>query len=512
MKKYNKKIVVKKKTKNNKFMMDMDIEEPSKIVEKIKNTQLIFSMENMRGTIITTKDEKVKIDSYDEYLKLKKESNSLREQNKNYQYAIEKSRFLFNNNTFLIEKICKYYTNNEKYGIIYAKSNKFLDNSFSKSEKINSNYVLLFDDSFYGKEYKGDNTEKKIKLYNDILIHFLYYLKMNIDKNNNILLYINILNEKTIPIIQLYSLFFEKIIIFGGILLIGISYKKDNNFDDILLKIIKNNNIFSIDDKNNTINKDLFKYINNINKIYISMYKEFIKTKDENSYVLARYYFNFYLIKSMGIQYEKELIDELSLFYVNLFKLKIYSKDDIKKIEANINTREGTYISNIIKKNNYKKCFEVGLAHGISSIYILKNFGTSLISIDPFQKSQWDNQALKFIKHLGYDKNHSLIEKKSHVALPKMLEKYGEDSFDFSFIDGDHKFDVTLLDFYYSSLLVRIGGTIIIDDALHAGVSKCIKFIDTNMSNFKKLESPNTIAVYKKVGEDKREWFYHKNF
>lgn len=129
-----------------------------------------------------------------------------------------------------------------------------------------------------------------------------------------------------------------------------------------------------------------------------------------------------------------------------------------------------------------------------------------------FQKSQWDNQALKFIKHLGYDKNHSLIEKKSHVALPEMLEKYGEDSFDFSFIDGDHKFDVTLLDFYYSSLMVRIGGTIIIDDALHAGVSKCIKFIDTNMSNFKKLESPNTIAVYKKIGEDKREWFYHKNF
>ncbi len=504
----------KKSLKKNKVkissLMKID-EEPSKIVDKIQNTELIFSIENMEGTISTSKDEKVKIDSFDEYLKIKQESNTKRIQNKDYQYAVEKSRFLTTLNKTIYSYICKYLTNNDNYSIITVKNNNFSNDSFTNNNNnsLNINYRLRMDDIFYSK-FKIYKENEKIMINNQIFINFLYYLNQNFE-NKNIIINLNILSEKTIPIIKLYSLFFEKIIILNGFLLIGIKYKKNIELNELLLKVIKNEYKFSVNIESN-IEKKIIKYFESIYSIYVKIYKDFIKTRDENSYILSRYYFNFYLIKNMGIQYEKEFLDELSLYYVNLFKLKIYSKNDIKKIESNINSREGTYISSMIQKYGYKKCFEVGLAHGISSIYILKNPGTSLISIDPFQKSQWDNQALKFIKHLGYDKNHSLIEKKSHVALPEMLEKYGEDSFDFCFIDGDHKFDVTLLDFYYSSLMIKIGGMIIIDDALHAGVNKCIKFIDTNMSNFKKLESPNTIAVYKKMGEDKREWFYHKNF
>lgn len=501
----------KKKVKINSLMMNMSLEEPSKIVEKIQNTELIFSMENMTGKIITTKDEKVKIDTYDEYLKLKKESNSLRIQNKNFEYAVKKSRFTSMNNSYFLNSILKIYFSEKNFNIIYANSDIYSNNCFEIEKNIDSNtYLLKFDDTFYATKYKGDNVDKKIKIWNQILINLLYKLEEDFKDNDNFLVYLLTFNEKTIPIVQLYSLFFEKIILISKDLLICKNYKKNINLN--INSIIKNNYIFSIIDFDDKLKKKIINYFNKIYNIYNLNQLVLLKKHDENQYVVNRYFLYFYLIKNLGIQYEKKFIDELSLYYVNLFKLKVYSKDDIKKIESNINSREGIYISNIIKKNNYKKCFEVGLAHGISSIYILKNPGTSLISIDPFQKSQWDNQALKFIKHLGYDKNHSLIEKKSHIALPEMLEKYGEDSFDFSFIDGDHKFDVTLLDFYYSSLMVKIGGTIIIDDALHAGVSKCIKFIDTNMSNFKKIESPNTIAVYKKVREDKREWFYHKNF
>jgi predicted O-methyltransferase YrrM len=514
MKKDLKKSIFKKgkKVKMNSLMINMSLEEEtSKIVDKIQNTELIFLMENMTGKIITTKDEKVKIDLNDKYLKIKKESNTLRTENKDYEYAIKKSRFISMNNPIFLKYIIKYYFNSEDFNFIYAMDYKYSDRSFEiKKENDSDVYLLKFDDHFYDTQYKGDDVLKKIKVYNQILINLLCKLEDNFNQNNNFIIYLLTLNDKTIPIIQLYSLFFEKIIMIGKDILICVNYKKNIGLN--INEIIKKNYIFSIHSYNDKKKKKLINYMNDLYKINILNLKKFIKTRNENEFIVSRYISYFNLIRSIGIQYEKEFIDELSLYYVNLFKLKIYSKDDIKKIEANINSREGTYISNIIKKHDYKKCFEVGLAHGISSIYILKNPGTSLISIDPFQKSQWDNQALKFIKHLGYDKNHSLMEKKSHVALPEMLEKYGEDSFDFSFIDGDHKFDVTLLDFYYSSLLVRIGGTIIIDDALHAGVNKCIKFIDTNMSNFKKLESPNTIAVYKKVREDKREWFYHKNF
>lgn len=56
----------------------------------------------------------------------------------------------------------------------------------------------------------------------------------------------------------------------------------------------------------------------------------------------------------------------------------------------------------------------------------------------------------------------------------------------------------TLFDFFYSNLLLKIGGIIIIDDALHYGVNKCIKYIETNYLSYTKLNSSPTIAVFKK--------------
>ena len=96
--------------------------------------------------------------------------------------------------------------------------------------------------------------------------------------------------------------------------------------------------------------------------------------------------------------------------------------------------------------------------------------------------------------------------------MPELLED-NEEKFDFIFIDGWHTFDYTLLDFFYADKLLRKGGIIIIDDAKHLGVAKCVRYIDTNYRNFyRKLKSHNTIACYKKIGNDERTWNYHKHF
>ena len=105
-----------------------------------------------------------------------------------------------------------------------------------------------------------------------------------------------------------------------------------------------------------------------------------------------------------------------------------------------------------------------------------------------------------------------LIEKKSYEAMPELLKKE-EENFDFIFIDGWHTFDYTLVDFFYADKLLRKGGIIIIDDATHLGVKKCLKYIDTNYKDFYfRLKSHNSIACYKKTGNDKRDWNYHKFF
>lgn len=471
------------------------------LIDKIQTLETIFFIENKSGEVDLKSDKTVKIPVYDEYTKIKQESNTLRFKNKDYAYAIEKARYMdIVLNPLFMNNLCKVYTNNQNYENIIVNS---IDNININDNNNNiKNYTVSMSDHFFFKEYKGNNVLKKMDINNKINIRLLDLFK---NGDNLIFMYLTFSN-KNIPIIELYSIFFKKVIILGHSLIICLDYQ--DNKKNIIKKIIENNYKFNIDYDKNTEDK-IKKFYNNYYKIFDDIYNNFIKTKDENKYILNRYYLYINILKSIGIENKK---NDIALFYINLFKLKIYSKDDFKKIESNINSREGKFISKIIKKYNFKKCIEVGFAHGISSIYILQNKDTTLISIDPFQKSDWDNEGLKFVKHLGYDKNHSLIEKKSHIALPELLIKNGEESFDFIFIDGDHKFDITLLDFYYSSLLVKKGGIIIIDDVLHHGVNKCIKFIDTNMKNFKKLNSTPTIGVYKKTGEDKREWFYHQNF
>ncbi len=102
-----------------------------------------------------------------------------------------------------------------------------------------------------------------------------------------------------------------------------------------------------------------------------------------------------------------------------------------------------------------------------------------------------------------------MIEEKSYIALPALLKKA---KFDFIFIDGWHTFDYTLIDFFYSLELLNDGGIIIIDDALHKGVSKCVKYIETNYPHCRKLVSPPTVACFKKVKKDPRDWNFHVNF
>ena len=96
--------------------------------------------------------------------------------------------------------------------------------------------------------------------------------------------------------------------------------------------------------------------------------------------------------------------------------------------------------------------------------------------------------------------------------MPELL-KDNESKFDFIFIDGWHTFDYTLVDFFYADKLLIKGGIIAVDDAKHQGVAKCLKYIDTNYNNFyKKIDSHNTIGVYKKIKEDNRDWNFHKFF
>jgi predicted O-methyltransferase YrrM len=203
------------------------------------------------------------------------------------------------------------------------------------------------------------------------------------------------------------------------------------------------------------------------------------------------------------IQYNESILENLK---------RVVVEGRLTRVSSAINGAEGRFIREVIAKYKAVNCMEVGMAYGISAFYMLTNPAVRLVSVDPFQSTQWHNYGVKLLAEFGFDARHRLFPSKSYVALPQMLAEMGPGVFDFVFVDGFHTFDYTLLDFFYANLLTKVGGVVAIDDALHAGVAKCVRYIDSNYTFYRRLVSPSTVAVYLKVREDPRDWDYHRPF
>lgn len=375
---------------------------------------------------------------------------------------------------------------------------------------INENYEKLIEQTKIIKKLKWyfqdvEYIKEKIKIINKTIIRLsldinkIIYNKKEIDEIiiNDILEY----NKKehiyiNSPLLKITNFLCE--------------IKPDNNFKYLI--IVSNICVIYTNIENNNIktdSKDIIKYIENI---YINEIKnnELIIVNKVDDYIdnycleiIKIFTINNTIEKTIKINIFKLIIDNLRRYIIN---------SNVKKIHSAIKQKEGDYLYKIINSNKFEKCLEVGMAFGISAFYILSNLKCSLISIDPNQTKQWELNGVKLLKELELNSKHELIEKKNYTALPEILVKYGYGSFDFIFIDGFHTFDYTLIDFFYAGLLIRNDGIITIDDALHPGVKKCVSYIITNYKNFRKIDSPLTVASFIKINDDKREWHYHQNF
>jgi hypothetical protein len=287
---------------------------------------------------------------------------------------------------------------------------------------------------------------------------------MIIDKEKLLDLFTNIDFVKIDPLLNLIKISTQRL--------------EDISIDMKIIKSIKDN--------------DLDEYFNITNNVHFNETIEFqILNKNKN----------------IDVEFEKELYENLKLTSVSL--QSGVTNSSIKPVEGN-------FLYNTILKYNCLKCMEVGMAYGISSMYILlalkKNLNSNkrLDSIDPFQSTQWKNFGVNLVKSIKMDKYHILYENTSYRILPELLEK--KESYDLIFIDGWHTFDYTLLDFFYANLLLKKNGIIIVDDAYHQGVNKCLKYIDSNYKHYKRIQSPSTVGAYQKISDDNRSWDYHINF
>ena len=174
-------------------------------------------------------------------------------------------------------------------------------------------------------------------------------------------------------------------------------------------------------------------------------------------------------------------------------------------IRAGMSANELIVLYELALKSKPGPALEVGMANGTSSVVITGALaargGGSLISIDPFQTSDYQRRGVEHVARAGFAASHSLIEEPNYLALPQLLAAGRR--FTFVFLDGWHSFDHALLDIFYSDLLLEDGGIVALHDTDWASVHKAVRFLERHKP-YERLGPPPALTLANPVARAAR--------
>ena len=214
--------------------------------------------------------------------------------------------------------------------------------------------------------------------------------------------------------------------------------------------------------------------------------------------------------------------------------------------DSSITYETGMLIYDLIRTFKSEKTLEIGLAYGISTLFICQahrdNGAGCHTAIDPSQDVAFKSIGLLNVERTNLKHLLQFHEVPSDQVLPQFCKQ--KKSFDFAFIDGNHCFDFALVDFFYIDKLLSIGGQIAFDDLWMPGIRKVVSFVLKNKP-YKLIRSPSkyptpkweyllrteqrilqnpigrdwvikfipkNVAFFEKVADDSRDWKFHRPF
>jgi len=160
-------------------------------------------------------------------------------------------------------------------------------------------------------------------------------------------------------------------------------------------------------------------------------------------------------------------------------KFRDQAGNEIDVRKTSIDRKECEFLSGIIAADeSIRRTLEIGCALGVSSLCICQALqgrpGAHHTILDPYQTSRWNRTGLHLLERAGCER-FDFREEPSELAMPQLLKEH-EGGFDLIFIDGYHTFDHSLVDLFYATRLLRVGGLVIIDDANMRTVAKAIAY------------------------------------
>ena len=175
-----------------------------------------------------------------------------------------------------------------------------------------------------------------------------------------------------------------------------------------------------------------------------------------------------------------------------------------------IKENEARFIYDFLRQHQLKDTLECGFAYARSGAHIMAATGSRHVAIDPFQ-GRYGNWGLQNVEKFGLSCQLEFHHDFSHNVLPLLLREGRR--FDFIFIDGDHKFDGVLVDFYYADLLLRPGGYILFHDTWMRSTSLVTAFVGTNRADYTTVPTPlRNLHLVRKTGQDARNGMFFREF
>jgi predicted O-methyltransferase YrrM len=171
----------------------------------------------------------------------------------------------------------------------------------------------------------------------------------------------------------------------------------------------------------------------------------------------------------------------------------------------------GAELNRLVRENGTTNSLEIGLAYGFSTIWIMDALAPEgeHIALDPFQSSLWHGVGATQARRLS-SKRFNLIEDYSIHALSDFIR--ADKTFDSIFIDGNHRFDDVLVDFYLADQVLSVGGLMVLDDTWMASIRTVVAFVLANRAYEVVPQRSDRMAALRKLKDDDRDWRHFRPF
>lgn len=180
-----------------------------------------------------------------------------------------------------------------------------------------------------------------------------------------------------------------------------------------------------------------------------------------------------------------------------------------------VDLNTAAFLYGLTRSEEPRTMLEIGLATGTSATAHALGAQHSLVRfdiVDPLQTQDFNGRGLSQVRRALEPFTDKVVfhEKPSHMAMAQLLA--AGMSYDYIFIDGDHRLDATLVDAFFANLLLKVGGRLVIDDRIWPMIGTVVEFLVTNYRHMTADLSHPRISVFHKTHEDQREWFDYWDF